>query len=348
MSQGNSDDMSTTYPVFPLVGVTAGRHILTGRVTTLWWETVTGALLHRLCLVRHNLVDILPDLTSRWKPEFYNERMKTSINPQYSPYVLVTGGSSGIGRAVSENLASTGYTVYATSRHCREETEEFPGGGKIISRRMDVTDPESVQETVAKIPQLGIVVHCAGFGVAGSCEMMPLERARAQMETNYFGVLNVNNVVLPRLRENDKSLCVIIGSVAGFVGIPFQSHYSSSKYALEAYVECLRMEGKAFGLQAALVEPGDTKTEFTQMRTHDEPADSPYLEICERAVGQMAKDEQNGVPASKVAGVVAKVISRKHPPIRKVVGADYTMVYFLKRFLPNRLMEIALSRIYLG
>lgn len=274
--------------------------------------------------------------------------MHASVNPQYSPYVLVTGGSSGIGRATATALAKIGYTVYATSRHCEETTENYGDGGKIINRRMDVTDRASVERVVDSIPKLGIVVHCAGFGVAGSCEMMPLDRARAQMETNYFGVLNVNNVVLPRLRENDKSLCVVIGSVAGFIGIPFQSHYSSSKYALEGYIECLRMEGEPFGIQASIVEPGDTKTGFTGMRTHDEPADSPYLDICEKAVGQMAKDEENGVPASKVADVVVKIVGKKRPPIRKVVGADYTLVYWLKRLVSNRVMEIALKQIYLG
>lgn len=245
-------------------------------------------------------------------------------------------------------LAKLGYTVYATSRHCEETTENYGGGGRIINRRMDVNDRASVDAVVNDMPEVGIVVHCAGFGVAGSCEMLPMDRTRAQMETNYFGVLNVNNSVLPRLRENDKSLCVVIGSVAGFIGIPFQSHYSSSKYALEAYIKCLRMEGGPFGIQASIVEPGDTKTGFTGMRTHDEPEDSPYYEICEKAVGQMAKDEENGVPASKVADVVVDIVGRKRPPIRKVVGADYTAVYWLKRLIPNRLLEFALKKIYLG
>lgn len=275
------------------------------------------------------------------------DQTKSLIHPQYSPYVLITGGSSGIGRCAAERLAEADYTVHACARRCEEKTESFASGGSIINHRMDVTDPTSIKTVIDTIPELGIVIHCAGFGVAGSCECIPLERVRAQMDTNYFGVLNVNQVALPRLREHKHSLIIVISSVAGFLAIPFQSHYSSSKYAVEAYVEALRMEGRHYGIKAALVEPGDTKTAFTAARTHDEPPDSPYFAAANAAVAQMVHDEETGVPPSKVVDVIVKILGKKNPPIRQTVGTNYRLIYWAKRLLPNTVLEWSLRKTYL-
>ena len=117
-----------------------------------------------------------------------------------SPYlmkVLVTGASSGIGKETADLFAMNGFTVYAASRHPKETKNP-----SIIPLTMDVTDLDSVRKAASKIDELGIIVHCAGFGISGSAEMTPLERAKAQMETNYFGVLNVNSIFLPLLRTN--------------------------------------------------------------------------------------------------------------------------------------------------
>jgi short-subunit dehydrogenase len=213
---------------------------------------------------------------------------------------------------------------------------------------MDVTDPASISGAAEKIDELGIIVHCAGFGISGSAEMTPLERAKAQLETNYFGVLNVNNAFLPLLRKNRRSLVLITSSVAGLVAIPYQSHYSSSKYAIEAYAQALRMEASQFGVRVALVEPGDTKTGFTKARTSDEPEDSPYYEQCKGAVEHMAHDEQNGKSPDSVAKVFLKLAFRKNPPIRCAVGFDYKTLAFLVKILPARLANWIVKMIYIG
>lgn len=95
------------------------------------------------------------------------DHTKSLIHPQYSPHVLITGGSSGIGRCTAERLAAAGYTVYSCARRCEEKTEDFASGGSIINRHMDVTDPESIKAVISAIPDLGIVIHCAGFGEIG-------------------------------------------------------------------------------------------------------------------------------------------------------------------------------------
>lgn len=264
-------------------------------------------------------------------------------NCPYLKNVLVTGASSGIGKETADLFAMKGFKVYAASRHPQETKNP-----NIIPIEMDVTDPASVQKAASSIDELGIIIHCAGFGISGSAEMTPLDRAKAQMETNYFGVLNVNSAFLPLLRKNKRSLVLITSSVAGLVAIPYQSHYSSSKYALESYCQALRIEASKFGVRACLVEPGDTKTGFTKARSSDEPKDSPYYDECIAAVEHMAHDEQNGKPADSVAKVFLKLAYRKNPPVRVAVGFVYKILAFLVKILPARLANWIIKLIYIS
>ncbi len=261
----------------------------------------------------------------------------------YQKTVLITGASSGIGKETADIFAMDGFKVYAASRHPKATSNP-----SIVPIEMDVTDPQSVRKAAEGIEELGMIIHCAGFGISGSAEMTPLDRAKAQMETNYFGVLNVNSVFLPLLRKNPRSLVLITSSVAGLVAIPYQSHYSSSKYALEAYCQALRIESRKFGVRACLVEPGDTKTGFTKARTSDEPEGSPYYEECLTAVDHMAHDEMNGKSADSVARVFLKLAYRKSPPVRCAVGFVYKLLAFLVKILPSRLANWIVKLIYIG
>lgn len=264
----------------------------------------------------------------------------------YNPNVLITGASNGIGRETAVLFASKGYKVWALSRRCKDGVQEFEGGGVIRNIAADVTDIESLKKALSVIDELGIVIHCAGIGVSGSAECTPVEAARAQIETNYFGVLNVNSVVLPLLRKNPRSLVLITTSFAGLVPIPYQSHYSSSKYALEAYGEALRMEAKPFGVKVCLVEPGDTKTGFTAARTHNEPEDSPYYDRCTKSVAKMEHDEMNGKSPLSVAKVFYAQAKRKNPKVRVAVGLVYKVLAFLVRILPSGLRQKILYMLY--
>lgn len=264
----------------------------------------------------------------------------------YLKKVLVTGSSNGIGKATAELFAHNGFTVYGISRSCKEETVPYENGGSITYIRADVTDVLSVERAVSKIDSLGIVIHCAGFGISGSAECTPLDAAKSQMETNYFGVLNVNSQVLPILRQNDRSLVMVTSSFAGIVPIPFQSHYSSSKYALEAYTEALGMEAGRYGVKVCIVEPGDTKTGFTGSRKDKEPQDSIYYEKCTKAVAKMAKDEQSGKDPISVAQVFFKQAHRKNPKVRTIVGFSYKFLGVLVKILPVKARDFILALMY--
>jgi len=272
----------------------------------------------------------------------------------YGTNIFITGASSGIGLACALLFASHGYQVWGVSRSgiCAE-----PLPDTIHLSRMDVTDVGSVETEVTRIwhaakqltgDGIGTVIHCAGFGIGGSAEDTPLEAVRNQFETNYFGVLQVNQCLLPRMRSRGPSLVIILGSVAGRLSIPFQSHYSSTKFALEAYVEALRMEGKPFGIQATILEAGDTKTPFTAQRQMAVPEGSPYRAMAAHAIAKMEHDEQHGYAAETVARKALQIAQKKHPPLRKPVGAGYMLLLLFKRVLPDRLAETIISRMYLS
>ena len=268
----------------------------------------------------------------------------------YGKNVLVTGASSGIGKATAEALAQIGYHVYGFSRRGFED-KAF-GDGFIKSIICDVTSDDSVKAGVESVlsdaGSIDILINAAGNGLCGAVDECSADDAYEQMNTNYLGVIRMINEVVPGMRERRRGLVVNIGSVGGIFAIPFQSLYSSSKFAVEALTECMRIELKPFGVKACLVEPGDIKTGFTSARKYTEKAKkSAYGEPFRRAIAQMEKDEENGSDPSVVAKTVIAVINKKNPPIRKVAGAFIYKVFpFLKRILPSGLVESILTSMY--
>ncbi len=263
----------------------------------------------------------------------------------YGKNVLITGASSGIGRETAMLFARNGYTVYGISRSI-EEKEEKTGSGKLIQIKADVTDRDSLIAVKERIPSLSIIIHAAGYGIAGSAEEVPVELARKEMDVNYFGPMLVNSIFLPLLRENERSLIIFVSSIAARVPIPFQSHYSSSKYALEAYAEALRMEGRKHGIMTVLLEPGDTKTGFTSKRQKYIPENSVYRDEAEKAIRKMEMDEQNGKSPVMVAEAALKAASRKNPPVRKPIGMEYSVLMLLLRILPQKAVHMILGKMY--
>ena len=192
--------------------------------------------------------------------------------------------------------------------------------------------------------RLDAVVACAGWGLAGAAEQTPIGDAKDQMETNFWGAVRVVQHALPIMRRQGRGRVILISSIGGIVGIPFQSFYSASKFAMEGYGESLAYEVAPFGIQVTLVEPGNVRTDFTQSR-RDVPrpgGDDPYREATAKAVGTMIEDEANGVPPADVAAVVQRVLEAARPPRRVSVGKfDERIGIMGKRLLPFRLFERA-------
>ena len=271
------------------------------------------------------------------------------MDNKYGKNIFVTGASSGIGRACALEFAKKGCRVIGVSRNIEEGTETFPGGGELIRKRLDVTDETAAKNFLEGLADIDIAILCAGMGVAGPAESTPMEMTRHQMEVNYFGTLNVAGPVLRRMREKRKGLLIVIGSIAGRVPIPMQSQYSSSKYALEAYTDAVRMEMKRFGVRATIIEPGDTKTGFTDARVTDgsEGGTEAYGAVVRKSVAKMARDEQKGRGPESVAKVAWKLACKADPPARVPVGFEYKALMQLLRIMPDRAKEAILSKMYL-
>lgn len=255
--------------------------------------------------------------------------------------LLVTGASAGIGRACAERLHQQGWTVFGASR--RGVTS---GGWHPVT--MDVDDDGSVASGMSAVignqSRLDALVTCAGWGLAGPVEETPMAEARAQLETNFWGTVRVVRHALPVMRRHGRGRIVLMSSIGGVVGLPFQAFYTASKFALEGYAEALAYEVAPFGIDVTLVEPGNVATEFTERRRSTEPSthDPAYAAAAAKAIGTMAEDEANGVEPDRVAMVVQRVLEARRPPRRVSVGRlDERVGIMGKRLLPFRLFERA-------
>lgn len=274
------------------------------------------------------------------------------MSKYYGNIVLVTGASSGIGKAIALLLSQKGYKVYGTSR--RPVDAEQGDDSSIRMLQMDVCNEESVKMAIDKIieaeGELGIVINNAGMGIAGSVEDTSHQEAFLQFDTNFFGVHTVIRQVLPNMRKLKRGLIINMSSVGAVFPIPYQSMYVASKAAVEGMSGSLRNELRPFGINVAIVEPGDTKTGFTASRVFVKAADdnSAYEEYCKKSIRVMERDENNGPEPIVVARVVEKIINRKNPPLTVAVGAQYKLLVLLKRLIPKRLEAFIVAQMYKG
>ena len=253
---------------------------------------------------------------------------------------LVTGASAGIGRACADELHAAGWIVTGASRR---GTASGGWSGLV----MDVDDDDSVRTGVAGVladGRIDALVACAGWGLAGAVEQCTIAEAKAQLETNFWGCVRVLQEVLPAMRAQGGGRIVLMSSIGGVIGIPFQAFYSASKFALEGLGEALAYEVAPLGVHVTLVEPGNIKTDFTASRRMAQPVDGDpvYGAAVARAVGLMERDEANGAPAADVAAVVRRVLESRRPPRRVSVGkAGERAGLLAKRLLPFRVFEAA-------
>jgi NAD(P)-dependent dehydrogenase (short-subunit alcohol dehydrogenase family) len=260
--------------------------------------------------------------------------------------VLITGASSGIGKACAGYLAAKGFVVYGASR-----TAVATGG--VYPLQMDVTQPESVQKAVQRIMdeqgQLDVLVNSAGMGIGGALELATPDEICRQMQTNFMGTVNVCAAVLPHMRAARRGKIINISSLAGSMAIPFQGFYSASKFAIEGYSEALSMEVRPFRIKVSIVEPGDFSTGFTANRVVSEaslnhPDYSARFKKCLRIV---EKEETNGCRPLKLAKKLHKIIRARRPKFRYRVGTLLQVLFTkAKCIIPSRLHQRLLQVFY--
>ena len=273
-------------------------------------------------------------------------------NNENKKIVLITGASSGIGKVCAEHLAKKkNLHIFGTSRNASIPPTKSAENLKMI--KMDVNSDKSVEEAINYIlketKRIDIVINAAGFGIAGAIEETTIEKAKKQFETNFFGVHRVCKMVLPIMRKQKFGYIINISSIGGILGLPFQGFYSASKFAIEGLTEALRIETRPFGIHVVLIEPGDTKTSFTDRREKiiSKNKDSPYKKYFEKTIGIVEKDERNGTSPELVAKVVEHIINSSSPKVRYKVGPmSQKFVASLKGKIPDRSVEWILRKYY--
>ncbi|HTG67161.1 MAG TPA: SDR family oxidoreductase [Flavobacterium sp.] len=264
-----------------------------------------------------------------------------------SKVVLITGGSSGIGKSIGEFLHHKGFIVYGTSRNPDAVVNSvFP----LVA--LDVRNVESIQAAVAKIiattGRLDVVINNAGVGITGPLEEIPIAEIKNNFETNFFGPIEVMKAVLPQMREQKSGLIINVTSIAGYMGLPYRSVYSASKGALELITEALNMEVKSFGIHITNVAPGDFATNIASGRFHAPLIKGSAYEIpYGNTLKMMDEHVDSGSNPNDMAEAVYKIIESANPKIHYKVGAflqKFSIV--LKRLLPDTVYEKMLMNHY--
>jgi NAD(P)-dependent dehydrogenase (short-subunit alcohol dehydrogenase family) len=276
-------------------------------------------------------------------------RMSASI----SQAALVTGCSTGIGRATALRLVRTGIPVFATARRLESVADLAGAGCRTLS--LDVTQEASMAAAVAAVERecgaVGALVNNAGYGSEGPVEEIPMEEVRRQFETNVFGLARMCQLVLPGMRRQGHGRIVNVSSMGGRMTLPGGGFYHATKYAVEALSDALRFEVRGFGVAVVVIEPGAIKTEFgnTAIEKIDAsaPPGSPYTAFREKL-----KDQIRGLyegPMALMAGApddvakaIEKAITARRPRTRYVVTAGAHAMIGMRSWLPDRVFDAML------
>jgi short-subunit dehydrogenase len=259
--------------------------------------------------------------------------------------VLVTGASSGIGAAVAHLFHRRGFMVFGTSRSADPGSiHEFP----IL--KLDVNSDASakacVDEVLARAGRLDVLVNNAGFALGGAAEETSIEEAKEQFETNFFGVVRMVKAVLPHMREARSGRIITIGSLAGLMAIPYNAYYSSTKFALEGYMEALWFELKPFGIAVSLVEPGFVRTSINQATRFAAVRLAAYDGPRDRALAVIDRSVEKGIAPELVAKAALRAAQSRTPQLRYRVGADARWLPRLKYATPWNFFAAGVRRTF--
>lgn len=257
---------------------------------------------------------------------------------------IVTGASSGIGKATAELLANSGYKVYGTSRKgAGTDSRSY----KMIA--LDVNSDESVGAALSEIikieGRIDLVVNNAGFGVApGGAEESSIEQSKMIFDTNFFGIVRMTRAVVPYMRKQGEGRIINIGSILGLIPAPYMATYAATKHAVEGFSESLDHELRTRGIRVSVIEPGYTNTQF-EANTQEVDAKLDEYTIARKALAKLIKVAVAGGDDPKVvANVVLKAANAKHPKLRYAAGKLACRLSFLRRFAPAALVDIGIRK----
>lgn len=272
-----------------------------------------------------------------------------------SKAVLITGCSSGIGRATARRLAAGGWTVYASARRPESIADLEAAGCRTLA--LDVTDEDSMAAAVRAVEEthgaVGVLVNNAGYSQSGAIETVPLEAVRRQFETNVFGLARLTQLVLPKMRDQRWGKVVNLGSMGGKLVFPGGGWYHATKFALEAVSDALRFEVRGFGIDVILLEPGLITTEFgnaaaasmADVGSSPAAADGDPYATFNATVGSVTQGAYTspmrllGAPPERVAKVIERAIRKRRAPTRVTITPSAKLTIPTRRLVPDRVWD---------
>ena len=268
--------------------------------------------------------------------------------------VLITGASSGIGKATAKKLLADGYSVYAAARRVEQMRDLEESGATAL--KMDVTKEEDLVAGVERInveqDGVDILINNAGFGLYGAMEDIPLDEARYQFEVNLFGLARLTQLVLPHMRDRRAGKIVNVSSMGGKIYTPLGSWYHATKFALEGWSDCLRFELKDFGIDVIVIEPVAIRTEFGDVAfgpALEHSRSTAYSGIVNKMLEMRDRIEGNrsrGSPPSVIADTIARAIKVKRPKTRYAAGQYAKPLLLLRRLLSDRMFDRLIARMF--
>jgi short-subunit dehydrogenase len=260
--------------------------------------------------------------------------------------ILVTGASSGIGKATALQLINEGYTVYGAARRIEKMNDIVKAGGHVV--KLDVTDDESMVRCVNKIIEergrIDVLFNNAGYGQYGPVEETSIDKARYQFEVNIFGLARMTQLVLPHMRKQRSGLILNTSSIGGKIYTPLGAWYHATKHALEGWSDALRLEVQQFGIDVVIIEPGIIVTEFSDVLEENmmgTTGENPYKDII-RKMSDSSKEQYekgNGSPPAVIAKTVSKAIRARRPKTRYSAGKLAKPILFMRKNFSDRMFD---------
>ena len=263
--------------------------------------------------------------------------------------ILITGASSGIGKDTALSLIKEGHIVYGAARRLEMMQDIIQAGGHAI--KMDILKDRNIDDVVNQIineqNRIDVLINNAGYGLWGAVETISIDEAKRQFDVNVFGLAYLTKKIIPFMREQKSGKIINMSSMGGKVYTPFGAWYHATKYALEGWSDCLRIELKSFGIDVILIEPGVIKTEFQDVMmdsTVERSIGTPYekkLKALEKATQEMYA-RGIGSPPSTITKLIIKAINSHNPKRRYVGGLFAKPMLFIKKWFGDKMYEKAI------
>ncbi|MET0425533.1 MAG: SDR family oxidoreductase [Actinoplanes sp.] len=256
---------------------------------------------------------------------------------------LVTGASSGIGRATAAALVARGYRVLGTSRDPESLGPGQKAGG-VEYLPLDLESDDSIEALAGPLAEVDVLVNNAGESQSGPFEELPADVLRRLFQVNVLGQVRLTQLALPGMRERGYGRVVMVGSMLASFPLAYRSSYVASKAALKGFSNGARHEFTPFGVWLTTVEPGSINTGISERRTRYSAPDSPHRRDFETMLAALDRNERSGTSPERVAAVIVKAIEAARPAPRYAVGSNAPVVFALRRLVPAALAEKIVHR----